>query len=391
LRRPTRLPAPVRTIVALAGTVGLLLGAVGPASAATGLTLSTPYPAVAVAPGDTVTFDLNIGVTEDRTVELAVGFVPTGWTTTLRGGGNVIDAVRATVTNPPSVSLDVAVPAGTPDGSTTITVTAHSGSLTDALPLTIRVNSNASGQVTMTSDFPQLQGPASQTFSFTLTLKNDTAEDLTFALSAQGPAGWTVTANPSGETQATSTTVKAGQTTTIAVSATPSTGAQAGPYQIDVKADSGTHSTDTQLEVDVTGDFSMTLTTPDQRLNASGNAGSAITAVITVQNTGSGQLTGVKPTATAPSNWTVTFDPPTVDVAPNQSVNVTSTITPASDAIAGDYVVSYRAATTDSSTNATMDMRVTIQTSLTWALVGIALILVTLAVLGWVFARYGRR
>ncbi len=76
---------------------------------------------------------------------------------------------------------------------------------------------------------------------------------------------------------------------------------------------------------------------------------------------------------------------------PNGTQNVTSTIVPAGNAIAGDYVVSYKAATSDSTTTASMDIRVTIEASLQWLLIGIAVILVVLAALGWVFAKYGRR
>ena len=77
------------------------------------------------------------------------------------------------------------------------------------------------------------------------------------------------------------------------------------------------------------------------------------------------------------------------DVAPGEEAQVTARITPTSDALAGDYVVTFRASTQEA--NASEDIRVTIETSLTWALVGIALIVATLAGLGWVFSRYGRR
>jgi uncharacterized membrane protein len=36
-------------------------------------------------------------------------------------------------------------------------------------------------------------------------------------------------------------------------------------------------------------------------------------------------------------------------------------------------------------------MRVTVDTSLSWGLIGIALILLTIVGLSWVFQRYGRR
>jgi uncharacterized membrane protein len=135
----------------------------------------------------------------------------------------------------------------------------------------------------------------------------------------------------------------------------------------------------------------MTLTTPDGRLNASGTAGSQIAREITIANDGTADLLGVTPSVTAPTGWEVTFEPETVDVPAGQTINVMSTIVPSNDAIAGDYVITYRASAAENTASADENIRVTIETSLTWALVGIALIVVVLAALGWVFARYGRR
>jgi uncharacterized membrane protein len=244
----------------------------------------------------------------------------------------------------------------------------------------------------MTTEFPTLTGPADSTFSFSLTLRNDTAEDLTFALTATGPTGWIVSARPTSEDQAASATVEAGASETIRVEAEPLATTAAGTYPIVVAANAGERSAETQLTVEVTGNFAMTLTTPDGRLNANGNAGGAISRPILLVNDGTAPLTGVRPTATAPSGWTVTFDPEVIDVIPpEQEIEVASTIVPSGSAIAGDYVITYRASNSDSSASANENIRVTIETSLTWILVGVALILVTLAGLGWVFARYGRR
>ena len=85
------------------------------------------------------------------------------------------------------------------------------------------------------------------------------------------------------------------------------------------------------------------------------------------------------------------FDPAKVDsIAPGQSANVNAIITPAGSAIAGDYVVTFTAAAQDASSS-NVDIRVTVETSLLFGLVGVALIVAVLAGLAWVFQRYGRR
>lgn len=380
----------LRHVLAAAAAATLAAGALVPATLAQGgLTLTTDYPSVAVAPGSKVSFSLKLTVDEPRRVALSVSGVPQGWEASILGGGYVVDAVEASPSSTPSVRLDVTVPTDAEARTYTLAVTASSGKLSDRLELSVRVNPEAAGSVSMESDFPTLQGPSSATYSFSVRLRNDTPEDLTFAIGAQGPSGWTVTAHPSGQSQAASATVNAGSSTTLSVQADPPDNVEAGTYQIQVTATAGSRTAQTELTVEITGSYQMTITTPDGRLNASGTAGSVITRQLVIRNDGTAPLQGVTLSATPPSGWTVDFDPKTVDVPPGQEVQVAARITPQSDALAGDYVVTFRASTQQA--NASEDIRVTIETSLTWALVGIALIVATLAGLGWVFSRYGRR
>jgi uncharacterized membrane protein len=387
-RSPTRA---VRSALAVLGALGLLVIGALPALAVPGLEMSTPYPAVAVAPDTTVNFDLTIDVTERRQVALEVTGVPTGWEAALRGGGNVVDGVEATPDESPEVRLDVTVPAEATADTYDLEVVARSGGLVETLPISIRVNPTAAGSVEMTTDFPTLTGPSTSTFRFSLTLQNDTAGDLTFALTTQAPAGWTVTASPASQAQAASATVEAGASETISVEANPADNAPAGQYPITVRADAGSQSVESQLGVEITGSYAMVLTTPDGRLNTSGNAGSPSTLVLRLQNDGTAPLAAVAPSVTAPTDWTVTFAPETVDIPAGQQVDVTATITPAGNAVAGDYVITFRASAADNQATADANVRFTVETSLLWAVVGVALIVATLAALGWVFAKYGRR
>jgi uncharacterized membrane protein len=102
-------------------------------------------------------------------------------------------------------------------------------------------------------------------------------------------------------------------------------------------------------------------------------------------------VTNVKLTSTPPSGWKVTFDPASVDsLASNETKNITAHIVPSGDAVAGDYVVTLKAAG-DQSTSSSVDIRFTVETSFVWAIIGIALIVAVVAGLWWVFQRYGRR
>jgi uncharacterized membrane protein len=95
--------------------------------------------------------------------------------------------------------------------------------------------------------------------------------------------------------------------------------------------------------------------------------------------------------ATAPTDWNVTYSPSSTiaSIAAGQSQTITATIVPSNDAIAGDYVVTYSASATDA--NGSVQIRMTIETSPLFGFVGLALIVLVLFGLWYVFQRYGRR
>jgi uncharacterized membrane protein len=378
-----------RAAVALA-TAGLVLLPLAPGTiAADGLELVTDYPAVAVAPGSNVSFEIEVESDRAARVGLEVSGAPAGWTATLNGGGNVVDGVLVPADGATSVRLDVSVPADA-TGTRRITVDANDGARTASLPLDIRVSAEAAGDVTLTTNAPSLTGASDETFTFSLTFRNDTPEDLTVSAAAEGPAGWTVDTELTAESQAASVEVQAGSTTNISVEATPAAGTPAGTYPIRVTATAGAREVAGDLAVVVTGSYGMELATADVVLSARGSAGSAITKQLVITNNGTAPLESVTFSSTQPSEWTVTFDPETVEsIAPNAEATVNAIITPSGDAISGDYAVTLRANSTEA--NDSVDLRVTVETSLLWGIVGVAIIVAVFVGLAWVFRRYGRR
>ncbi|HEY8989095.1 MAG TPA: NEW3 domain-containing protein [Candidatus Limnocylindrales bacterium] len=388
---PTFLTARVRRPAVILAATALFLGGLAPAVGAAGtITVTTPYPSIAVAPGSSASFDLTITSTVQGTVSLAVVGAPTGWKATIHGGGFVVSGVTAGPGKPGTARLDVDVPADTTATSGNLRVEARSGSSTAVLPITVLINASVAGDVTLTTTTPTLTGASDATFTFNVTLQNSTAQDQTVSATATGPAGWTVDAKLS-EAQAASTIVKAGSSTTITVTANPPANAPAGHTDIDVTATAGAKSIPAKLGIDITGTFKLTLSTPGDLLSAHGSAGSALRETLEVRNGGTGDLAGVTVTASPPSGWTVTFDPVggKVDVAAGQTGTVTAIITPSADAVAGDYVVSFTSS--NDQARATQDIRFTVETSPIWALVGIGIIVAILAGLFYVFRTYGRR
>ncbi|MDQ2965983.1 MAG: NEW3 domain-containing protein, partial [Chloroflexota bacterium] len=165
----------------------------------------------------------------------------------------------------------------------------------------------------------------------------------------------------------------------------------AGTYPIKVTASAGDQTATAELQVEIVGNVAFRFTTPDQRLSANASAGQRRDIQVLVINDGTAPITAVTLAGTAPRDWTVEFDPKTVaQIAPLNSQQVTVQLTPSGSAIAGDYNVTLTASTPDGAPKS-IEMRITVDTSLSWGLIGIALILLVLVGLSWVFQRYGRR
>ncbi|MGH2407675.1 MAG: NEW3 domain-containing protein [Candidatus Limnocylindrales bacterium] len=383
------LPALLRSGLAAGLAASTALSAAGVVGAAT-LTLTTPYPSIVADAGSSPTFTLTLGAPNGTTVKVSVPKAPDGWTTTLRGGGSIVEAIFV-LKSPATVDLEVKVPLTATPGAYALEVKAtddSGGAVT--LPLSIRVPDTTGGGVTLTAQFPALKGAASASYPFSLTLANDSSQKATFTLQGSGPPGWTVDARWSSSSQAVTIDVEAGATTQVNVNVSPPTGAPAATYPITVQATGGPAVASVDLSVEITGSYGLTLSTPDGRLNTQVNAGNASTMTLVVQNTGSAELDGVALSGTPPQGWTVTFDPAIIPViAAGDSTNVTATITPTGDAIAGDYALTFSAK--NDQANASVDIRSTVATSAIWGVVGLVAIGLVFVGLFYVFRRYGRR
>jgi uncharacterized repeat protein (TIGR01451 family) len=389
-----------------AGAAALLLGLmVAPTALAASLELTTQYPAVTADPGSTVTFPV-LALTDVPTRVDLTATAPEGWTVRMRGGGSTVSAVNTTET-PLSegstatqivgrLDVEIDVPPTVAPGLNQVVITGRStAGVTATLTLDLTIESQAAGAVTMTTNFPDLRGAASTAFNYNVILHNESNQQLTFGLDAQGPTGWIVTAKPAAGQDATTLTVDAGSNSTIQVNADPPSDATAGIYDITVFAQGGPEPVELDLTVEITGSYSLTLATRDQRLNANATAGSATTLDLVVTNTGSAPMSNVRLTTTPPRGWEISYDQETIPEVlpgPENAVTVVATIVPASTAVAGDYVLTIRAtAGNDSTATDQIDIRTTVETSPIGLLIGIGVLIVVGAGLFFVFQRYGRR
>lgn len=372
---------------AVALIAATLLLTAGPASA---VDVSTDYPVVNVQAGQNVTLTLNLAAASTERVALSVEQAPDGWTADLQGGGFTIGGAYVGPSQTPSVTLHVQVPNDAATGQYHVVVGADAPSGAKKLDIQMNVVAQASDAFTLTSQFDKLQGTTTDSFDFSLTLANNTGTKATFGLTAAGPQGWTVTASPASQDKASAVEVDPGSSSDVSVTAKPPADVAAGTYPVTVTATGQGTTLTAKLSVEVTGSGTVSLATADQVLNANGAAGDTTDVHLTVSNTGTAPLSAVSLSSTPPSGWTVTFDPKTIDtIAPGKSADVVAHVQSAGDAITGDYQVTLSA--NGQSSNDSVDIRYTVETSTWWGLVGVVVIAVAVVALLWLFRRYGRR
>ncbi len=355
---------------------------------AEGTTLYTPYTKISVSPGQSIDYSIDaINDSKDlQNGEISVTGIPRSWSYSFKSGGMSIGQLAVLPGEKKTLNLKVEVPYQVNKGNYRFTVMA--GSL-GSLPLVINVSEKGSNESELTSDQPNMQGNSKSSFSFKANLKNRTPEKQLYALMADHPRGWDISFKANYK-QVTSVELEANTTKDVDIEIKPPGEVAAGTYKIPVRAVTGSTSAKLELEVVVTGSFSMELTTPTGLLSTHVTAGDEKKLELVVRNTGSSELTGIDLKATSPANWSVEFDPKKIDkLLPGQDATAFATIKADKKAIPGDYVTNIEAKTPETSSK--IAFRVSVRTSMLWGWVGVLVIVAALGMVYYLFRKYGRR
>jgi uncharacterized membrane protein len=154
-----------------------------------GLFLMSDYPAVTLRPGETSTVNMrlqNYDTTPER-LALSVNGVPSGWTATIMGGGQPVQAAMPATNSSVSLELRLDVPKTAAMGMQTLTVAAAGSSTNLQLPIEVTLAKDLPAKLTLTPQLPQLRGTSKSSFEYQLGIKNDSGKKLTVSLSAQAP------------------------------------------------------------------------------------------------------------------------------------------------------------------------------------------------------------
>lgn len=371
-----------------------VFGLAATARAEGGLQISTAYPGTTVKAGSDNNFPIKVANDTDspQNVVISVEGLPDGWKGYYSNSGNTITRVYVEKGSSSSVTLNISIPQDAAEKAYGFNLKADSGTgYTSSFYMELTVSKNEAAKGKFTTQFSDLAGSSSTTFKFSTTIANNSGADQSYSLSASAPTGWTVTFVPSYESQQiASISVANGASQGIDVNITPSSSAPAGKNAIKVTAVSAQETLSVDLNVQITGTYSMSVMTGSGVLSGEAYAGKETLVALKITNSGSVDLNNINLDATVPEKWTVRFDMATIPtIAAGNTQTVNAYIKPANNAIAGDYNVVFSAATNETSSQVTF--RVSLLTSSIWWIIALVVIVALIVGLFLLFTKLGRR
>ena len=201
-------------------------------------------------------------------------------------------------------------------------------SISRDLPIRLMVQEQVDTGIQLTADFPSLKGDPGSAFSYTFTITNNTPRA---RRSPSPPRAPRVDGDGVAEAEAKrqDRDSRRRRHEQVKVTATPPDTVDAGQYPIAVTGQRANGATGKISYRRGTGTPKLALATADQRLDVTGKAEQRETVSMVIANTGTAAVDDVKFAATAPTGWTVTFDPPEVNgVKPNETTQVIAVVKP---------------------------------------------------------------
>lgn len=358
-----------------------------------GLWISTPFPSANIAAGSSLDLDLkvtNAGLPPQR-VKLDVTSAPEGWRTVFIGDGRPVRAVFVEPDGSSELKLRILPPEAVQAGSYEFELTAQGDDQRFTLPIELSVGEVIPAKLTLATELPSLRGTPSSSFEYDITLKNESSREAVVSLEAATPPGFRVTFKERfGSKELTSVPVKGGEERELKVEIEPHPQIEAGTYQVAVRALTEGANAALDLTLDITGRPELSLTGVGDRLSGDARAGEETPFDLVLSNRGTAATQQIEFSSSEPTGWKVTFDPETVDaLAAGEQRKIKALVTPSSEAIAGDYMVTLRANGDGASESS--EFRVTVRTSTLWGMAGVGVIAASLAVLAVAVTRFGRR
>lgn len=362
-----------------------------------GIAVYTEYSGIFVARGESVRMDLtaeNKGKT-DENIGLKISTIPKGWKASIKAPNYTVNSVPVPGGKSRTLTFSAEPEKGVGLGTYLFQIDAQTEDRKftsfQKVEVTVREKAPISEEIQVTTSYPVLRGQTDAKFEFSLEVTNKGESDKNFNLAAQAPEKWELNFKPAYEQkQISSFRIKGGQSQTVAVEVTPAKEAMAGSYPIIVWISSGDKKAEVKLTVVLTGIYKLDAGTPTGILSLEAFTGKPSIMSLFVKNSGSAVNRNITFSSFKPENWKVEFKPEKIDALdPGAMKQVEVTITPAAQALVGDYSVGISAEGEKS--NKTVEFRVAVKTSTAWGWIGIIIIVLVIAGLGGLFLWLGRR
>jgi uncharacterized membrane protein len=366
------------------------------------ISVSPAFTGVVIPQGEDVNIDLLVknGGRRDENIDLALTSVPKGWKARIKTYDFGVTGIHVGSDDTKTLTLRVETEDTVSPGDYPLDIRAHTQDnkliSESRVVVTVKkkvVEKKAEG-VNIITSYPVLKGPTDGKFEFSLEIENGLDQDSVFSLGASGPKNWDISFKPAYEDKyISSLRLKAGQRQSVAVQVKPNPWSKPGSYPVSVTVDSAKAQAQANLTVILTGTYQLDAGTANGLLSLSAVRGEKAHLSFYVQNNGSAVLNNVRFLSFQPENWKVEFTPKSIDVLqPQQLEQVEITITPAEQALVGDYSVGLRVECGNPpKVEKTIELRVGVTASAAWGWIGIGIIVLVMAGLVFMFIRLGRR
>ncbi|MEE9398996.1 MAG: NEW3 domain-containing protein [Dehalococcoidales bacterium] len=301
------------------------------------------------------------------------------------------------------IDVSIDVPSATAAGDYMVTLMAD-GEQASADKIAIRVTVNVpvrEAKIEMRPIYPTLKAIAGEEFVFEVefqyTAASLTAEPVTFNLLTTTPPGWEIQMTPPYEKEKKLSAISLKPSFTFTdktrVVAKPPFWPlpEPGEYQVTLTADSGTLKDSVEFTAVITALYNLVLAPTLERYDTKATAGRDNYFSIRAGNLGTAAIGNIAFSSNKPAGWTVEFSPDKVDsleALDTQTIDVN--IKPPPETIAGDYMITLTASGTQA-TARDINIRVTVESPTIWGWVGVAIIVVVVAGLVFIFMRFSRR
>jgi len=360
----------------------------------TGVFLTTRYPALTVRRGEPTTIDLSVRNFKlpPQRLQLSVPQAPQGWKATILGGGQPVGALQVGPDSEERLQLRLEPPPGIDTGEYQFVVQARNPQHDQNLPISLTIGEELPAKLKTATNFPALRGTPTTSFKYRVTVTNDSGRDATVNLSADAPRNLQVSFTEAyGSQQITSIPIEAGKSKDIEASVAMPRDTSAGEYKLVLNAKTEAASAELPVSLTVVGQPRLALAGEGGRLSGEAYSGRASQLNVVLRNDGTEAARDIEMSASTPEGWKSSFEPKQVaQIPPGGNQVVAVTLTPSEKAIAGDYQATIRASGANGISESA-NFRITVLTSTLWGAVAIAIIAISLLVVMFAVARFGRR